>query len=216
MNSCHDRAFQEILDRIPERDQAALLQQHSVTTFSELLDKKSQLQQRLLKDVCSDVQMVLEVVCCYVETLDPTSSFTWEGFENFCDYNDKFGDGGHDDSLVFAEEMITKKTASKSGDNGDGADGGGLHLTAEERKQMEQHVQNDPLTLSIRGFSERTLQFEDDIHAKKKIVEEASEKTEVAFNGKVFYVNRCYHYQQENGGKVMVGIRKFTNVSARA
>lgn len=78
---------------------------------------------------------------------------------------------------------------------------------------MEQNVENDPLTMKICGFSSQALQFEMDQHNKKKLTEDSSEKTEVAFNGSVFYVNRCYYHQQENGESVIVGIRKFTRVS---
>lgn len=197
-----DEAFKEILQNIPERDQAVLERQHGITNFSQLMDKKPQLQQRQLEDVCSDVQMGLEVVCTFLETLDETSSFTWEGFENFCEYNDKTGD--YD---------LPEETKSKNADVQENADPLGYNLTAEERKQMEDQLENDPLTMKIRGFSARALLWEAD-EKNKKLTEGTSEKTEVAFNGSVYYVNKCYYFQQENGSNVVVGIRKFTKVSS--
>jgi hypothetical protein len=198
-----DPAFKQLLEKIPERDHAAL-EKHGIDDFSKLLDKKSQLQQRQLQDVCSDVQMVLEVVCNYVESLDSSTPFTWEGLENFCEFDDNSGDDIFEES---AEQSTKKKT------NTEQADPDGYNLTTEERKQMERTVEDDPLTMKIRGFSSRALQFEFDKYEKKKLVEDASEKTEVAFNGNVYYVKKCYTYQQPNGETVVVGICGFTKVS---
>lgn len=200
-----DQAFQSLLNEIPEKDQRTLLSQHGITDLPKLLDKKLQLQERKLDGVCSDVQMVLEVVCTYLESLDSASSFSWEGLENFCDYTDNSGDY----ILDTAEETRTKKADQSDEDT----DPDGLNLTAEERKQMEQNIEDDPLTMKIRGFSARALQFEVDENNNKKLVNDCSEKTQVAFNGSVFYVKKCYYYQQENGEIVVVGIRKFTKVS---
>lgn len=200
-----DPAFKEVLDKIPERDQTALLTQHGVTDFNKLLSKKTAFQQRQLAGVCPDVQMVLDVVCSYLESLDSTSysSFTWAGLENFCDYTDNSGNAVVED---MADKILKKANKVKD------TDPDGYNLTAEERKQLEQNVEDDPLTMKIRGFSSRALQFEFDESDKKKLVEDCSEKTEVAFNGSVFYVKKCYHYQQANGDHVVVGIRKFTKV----
>lgn len=198
-----DQAFQQILDKIPERDQTALFAQHGITDFNKLVAKKSDFQQRQLTGVCSDVQMVLEVVCTYLESLDSTSSFTWEGLENFCDYNDNSGNAVIEDMA----DQIMKKA-----DKVEDADPDGYNLTTEERKQMEQSIKDDPLTMKIRGFSSRALQFEVDDYNNKKLVDDSSENTDVTFNGSVFYVKKCYHYQQPNGENVIVGIRKFTRV----
>jgi hypothetical protein len=197
------KAFQDIMGKLPERDQGVLLRQHGVTSLSKLMDKKLKFQQRQFEDICSDVQMVLEVVCTYLESLDDIGSFTWEGFENFCEYIDNSGDYQFE---MKAEEV--KKMAAGSKED---ADPMGFNLTAEERKQMEDQVENDPLTMKIRGFSARSLQWETEENAKN-LEEDASEKFQVAFNGSVYYVNKCYHYQQGNGNKVVVGIRKFTKV----
>lgn len=201
-----DKALEEIFQRIPERDQAAL-RQHGITSLSMLLDKKSQFQQRGLKNVCADVQMVLDVVCTYMESLESITSFTWESFENFCEFVDNSGDK----VLDFADEIRQmKKTADEE------ADPEGYNLTNEERQQMDAAVDNDPLTMMVRGFSAPTLQFEMDENNKKQLVDDPSRKTEVAFNGFVYYVNRCYHYQQENGANVIVGIKAFTKNEKKA
>jgi len=199
-----DQSFKQLLDNFPERDQAALSFQHGVTDFSKLLAKKSELQQRQLKDVCSDVQLILVAICNYVESLDSTSTFAWEGFENFCDFTDNSGDVNFED----LSDQIKKKVTNKESSDPDGC-----NLTAEERRQMEQDVEEDPLTMKIRGFSARSLQFEFDEYNKKKLAEDTSDKTEVAFNGNVYYVKKCYFFQQANGETVTVGIRKFTKVS---
>lgn len=201
--------FKELMDRIPERDQTALVTQHGIDDFNKLTAKKDVIHQRQLTGVCPDVQLFLEVVCTYLESLDTASfsSFTWTefeaGLENFCDYTDNSGAAIVED---FADKSLRK--AEKVEDS----DPNGYNLTAEERKQMEQNVEDDPLTMKIRGFSSRVLQFEFDETGKKNVLEDSSEKTEVAFNGSVFYVKRCYHFQQPNGGSVVVGIRKFTKV----
>jgi hypothetical protein len=127
-----------------------------------------------MEGVSNDVQMVLNVVCLYLQSLDSLDSFTWESFENFCEFNDNSGDY----ELDLAEETKTKKSSDED------TDPQGLNLTAEERKQMEDQVENDPLTMKIRGFSPRLLMWETD-EKNKKIIEDASEKTEVAFNGTV-------------------------------
>lgn len=203
-----DPTFKQILDEIPERDQEALVQQHSITNFAELIAKRDNLQQRQLKDVCSEVQMVLEVACVYVESLDPSASFTWEGFQNFCDYNDNSGVLDDGDDLNDDQTKNKKRQPEKY------SDPEGYSLTAEERKQMDLNVENDPLTMKIRGFSPRSLHFESDEHNKKKIVEDSSEKSEVAFNGNVYFSRKCYFYQQPSSGeKVIVAIRKFTKVT---
>lgn len=199
-----DKALKEIFNNIPERDQAVLLREHGITDFAKLVDKKSELQQRKLTDVCADVQMVLEVVCMYMETLDSDSIFTWEGFANFCDFNDSSGASVIDDLV---EERRTKKNTQED------ADPDGYNLTTEERNQMESYIEDDPLTMKIRGFSSRALQFDVDDYNKKKLVDDSSEKTEVAFNGTVYIANKCYQFQQPNGETVVVGIRKFTKVS---
>ncbi|KAL3924399.1 MAG: hypothetical protein SGILL_001075 [Bacillariaceae sp.] len=149
--------------------------------------------------------MVLCVVCLNLEKLDSVNDFTWEGLENFCEFTDNSGDH----ALDLAEEMTKKKAES-----GEESDPEGLNLTPEERKRMEEQVENDPLTMKIRGFSARSLQWETD--EKNKIVEEASEKMEVAFNGTVYYVNKCYHHQQPNGTNVILGISKFTRNEKKA
>jgi hypothetical protein len=197
------KAFQDIMGKLPERDQGVLLRQHGVTSLSKLMDKKLKFQQRQFEDICSDVQMVLEVVCTYLESLDDIGSFTWEGFENFCEYIDNSGD--------YQFEMKAEEVKKMAADSKEDADPMGFNLTAEERKQMEDQVENDPLTMKIRGFSARSLQWEAEEKAKN-LEEDASEKLQVAFNGSVYYVNKCYHYQQDNGNKVVVGIRKFTKV----
>jgi len=200
-----DPAFKQLLDKLPERDQSALLTQHRITSFVLLLTKKAELQQRQLAGVCSDVQMVLEVVCTYLESLDSLTSFTLEGLENFCDFDDKTGD--------YVIEDLTEQAKKKQ--KTEESDPDGYNLTIEERKQLEQSVEDDPLTMKIRGFSTRSLQFEFDENEKKQLVEDSSEKTEVAFNGNVYYVKKCYFFQQPNGESVIVGIRKFTRVSGR-
>ena len=196
-----DPVFTDILDKIPERDQTALLIQLGIDDCNKLVAKKSDLQQRQLSSVCADVQLFLEVVCIYLESLDAYSSFTWAGLENFCDYTDNSGSAIVEDMA----DRILRKVEKVENSDPDG-------LTAEERKQMEQSVEDDPLTMKIRGFSSRVLQFEFDESDKKKNMEDSSDKTEVAFNGSVFYVKKCYNYQQPNGGSVVVGIRKFTKV----
>ena len=202
MSTTTDKAFQEVLDKIPERDQGVLVRQHKVTSLSSLLDKRLQLEQRQLDNVCTDVQMVLEVVCKYAESLEESDPFTWEGFQNFCGYNDNSGDY----QLDLPEEIKKKKPDSE-----EDSDPMGYNLTAEERKQMEDQMENDPLMIKIRGFSARSLQWEAD-EKSKKLSEGTSDKKQVAFNGSVYYVNKCYHYQQPNGANVVVGIRKFTKV----
>ena len=197
-----DPSFEQILERLPERDAAALTSQHGVKNIENLLSIQSQLQLQQVKDVSPAVQMALHVACEYLETLDSASSFTWEGFENFCDFNDNSG------ADVIGVEEETKRVVSTEESDPDG-----YNLTAEERRQLEQNVENDPLTMMIRGFSARSLQFEFDEQNNKKAAEDASEKTAVAFNGKVFYVGKCYYFHQPDGGKVIVGIRKFTRVS---
>jgi DNA (cytosine-5)-methyltransferase 1 len=198
-----DQAFKEVLDKIPEPDAAALIA-HGITDLNKLVDKKSLFDQ--LEGICADVQMVLKVVCNYLESLDSTSSFTWEGFENFCEFNDTSGD-------AIVEDMADQ---NKKEINTADSDPDGFNLTAEERKQMEENVENDPLTMKIRGFSSRSLQFEVDDFNKKKLVDDSSGKTEVTFNGIVFCVKNCYHYQLPNGENVIVGIRKFTKVRSLA
>ena len=131
-------------------------------------------------------------------------TFTWEGLENYCDYNDNSGD------YVF--EALNEERKKRNENNNEDSDPDGFNLTSEERRQMEQNVEDDPLTMKIRGFSSRALQFEFDEATKLKVVQDASEKTTVAFNGSVFYVGKCYYFQQDNGEKVTVGIRKFTKV----
>jgi len=199
-----DPILQKIYNVIPERDQTELLSQHGITSLPKLIEKKSELHQRELKCVCAEVQMMLEAVCCYVESLDSTSSFTWEGFENLCGYNDNSGDPIIDES---DNEAMTKKKPTAHDHDPDG-----LNLTAEERKQMELHVENDPLTMKIRGFSSRGQDFEWE-KTNKKATEDTSEKTEVNFNGSVYCVRKCYYHQQSSGQTVIVGIRKFTTVS---
>jgi hypothetical protein len=199
-----DKSLQEIMDNIPERDQQVLYQRHKITDLSKLVDVKSMLQQRALDGVCSDVQMVLEVLCTYLESLEDPSKFTWEGFESFCDFKDA---SGSEHVVIDLAEEVRKRKA-----NAEDNDPDGYNLTAEERKQMEQLIENDPLTMKIRGFSARTLQFEMDMNDKKSLLEDTSEKTEVAFNGSVYYKDKCYYYQQPNGETVTVGIRKFTSV----
>lgn len=169
-----DKAFESLLSKLPERDQHALTHQHGITDFTMLLLKKTQLEGRELENISNDVQMVLCVVCLNLEKLDSVNDFTWEGLENFCEFTDNSGDH----ALDLAEEMTKKKAES-----GEESDPEGLNLTPEERKRMEEQVENDPLTMKIRGFSARSLQWETD--EKNKIVEEASEKMEVAFNGTV-------------------------------
>eukprot|EP00977_Amphora_coffeiformis_P019711 scaffold7405_cov204-Amphora_coffeaeformis.AAC.9 len=198
-----DHSFKKLLDRIPERDQTALFTQHGITDFSKLLAKKSELEQRQLTGVCADVQMALAVACIYAESLDPSAIFTWEGLENFCDFTDNSGDNTFED----LSDQIKAKVKAKESPDPDG-----YNLNAEERRQMEQDVEEDPLTLKIRGFSARTLQFEFDEYTKKKLTENTSVKTEVAFNGNVYYVKKCYYFQQPNGETVTVGILKFTRV----
>ncbi|CAB9524005.1 Modification methylase [Seminavis robusta] len=201
------QVFEDILDHIPERDQAALQQQNGITDLSKLVDKKGQLQQRQLDGVCSDVQMALHLVCTYLESLDAASTFTWEGLANFSGFVD---DSGNYD-LDLADETRKKKKQTTEDNDPDG-----YNLTAKERKQMEQRIGNDPLTMKVRGFSSRSLQFEMDNLDKKKLVEDASEKMQVAFNGSVFYVNKCYYYEQENGESVTVAILKFTRNEQKA
>ena len=198
-----DPAFEQILDKIPEKDQNSLKKQHGITNLNRLVEMKTQVEQRKLDNVCTDVQFALEVVCKYLDTLDDYSSFTWEGFENFCGFTDNSGD--------YVMDSVDDGAKKNKADPVD-TDPDGYNLTAEERKQMEQNIEDDPLTMKIRGFSSRTLQFEDDKHEKKKLVEEASEKTQVAFNGRVYYVKRCYYHEQQNGETVTVGIMKFTKV----
>jgi len=206
MSQNANQSFKQVLDNmlIPKEDQIALCTQHGITDFSKLVAKKSEFQQRQLKDVCPEVQMVLEVVCNYVESLESTLNFTLEGYEKFCIVNDNLGE-----ALMEDLSDQNKKRVNKTENN----DPDGYNLTAEERKQMEQDLEEDPLMMKIRGFSPRVLQFEFDEYNKKKISEDSSEKTEVAFDGNVYYVKKCYFFQQPNGETVTVGIRKFTGVS---
>lgn len=204
----NDPVLLEIFTKIPERDQTALLTEHRITNMAELVAKKSQLQQRALQGVCAEVQLFLEHLSTYLEELDsPATTFTWEGFMNFCGYVDTSGGVDLEDSGE--KKKANDKTPEK-------ADPDGRDLTAEERKQLEQSVENDPLTMLIRGFSSPSLQFEFDVANKTKNVDEASEKVAVAFNGNVYYVNKCYNYQQPSGKTVTVGIRKFTKNEKKA
>ena len=102
-----DPALEAVFDKIPERDHNVLKEQHQITDLSKLVEKKYQLQQRQLKDVSADVQMVLDVLCSYLESLDQLSSFTWEGFENFCDFNDNSGDYVIDTAEEISVTMVT-------------------------------------------------------------------------------------------------------------
>ena len=199
-----DPIIQQIWDKIPPVDQLALEDHHGVTSIDKLLSLKPQLVQSQLKGVGGDVQLVLKVICTFLESLDAPSSFTWEGFENFCEFVDNSGDN------VLDEGDQPKKIQRKVED----VDPDGYNLTVEELKQMELSMENDPLNMTIRGFSARTLQFEADEYNKKKIVEDSSEKATVTFNGYVFSVKKCYKYRQPNGDIVTVGIRKFTKVSS--
>lgn len=199
-----EKAFKEILDRLPERDQNALLHKHKITGLPKLLEKKMEFQRRQADGICPDVQMVLEVVCMYLSDLSVVDDFTWEGLENFCEYNDTSGDYQLD---LAAEEIRKKKN-----DSAEDSDPDGLNLTAEERKQMQDQMENQPLMMMIRGFSQRTLQWETEEKIKNAAADE-SDKLQVAFNGSVYYVQKCYQYQQPNGSVVVVGIRKFTRVS---
>ena len=52
---------------------------------------------------------------------------------------------------------------------------------------MEDQMAEDPLNITIRGFSTQTLQFEFDTANKKKEINEAIDKTEVVFNGNIYY-----------------------------
>lgn len=97
-----DPLFKEIFDKIPERDQMALLKDHGVTGLKDLMTKKNALQQRQLEGVCPEVQLVLEHLCTYLETLDKVTSFSWQGFENFCGYVDASGES-------FAQDFIKNK-----------------------------------------------------------------------------------------------------------
>jgi hypothetical protein len=202
-----DTILNAVFEQIPERDQSALLQKHGVTTIHKLMAMKNSLQQRALDGVCAEVQLVLQHFCTYLDSLDNTSTdFSWEGFENFCGYNDTSG-------ITLAEDFSTNRNRNDVSNDDADADPDGYNLTSEERKQMEDAIENDPLNIMIRGFSPRSLQFEFDEASKKKEVQEASDKTEVAFNGNVYYKNKCYTYQQPGGATVTVGIRKFTSVS---
>jgi len=204
----NDPVLKEIFSKIPERDQTALLIDYRITTVAELLAKKSQLQQRALQGVCAEVQLFLEHISTYLEELDsPATTFSCESFHNFCGYVDTSGDY----NIEYFDEK--KKTSDKDPEK---SDPDGFNLTAEERKQLEQSVEDDPLTMKIRGFSSRSLQFEFD-EVDKKTIDEVSDKKTVAFNGNVYYVNNCYHYQQQPSGQtVTVGIRSFTKNEKKA
>lgn len=199
-----DSAFKRLWENIPESDQARLAE-HGITDMTKLVANKAQLQKRELENVGYPVQTFLEVVCTYVQSLDSLSSFTWEGFENHCGFVDNSGE-----NVFFDDDGVQTQTKKKK--KVEEADPDGYNLTTEERKQMEQAVEDDPLTLKIRGFSPRSLQFEFDERSKKKEILDGSDKTTVAFNGSVYYVKKCYHYHQSSGESVVVGIRKFTKV----
>lgn len=199
-----DQSLKDIFDKIPENDKECLLNTHGITTLSKLMDASSRLQRRELENVCTEVQFFLEIVCVYIQSLESHDHFSWEGFATYCGYNDSSGEN----VMNLAEEARRPRAVDSSEDN----DPNGVHLTAEERKQMELLVENDPLTMKIRGFSPRSLQFQEDVANKKNIVEDASEKTEVTFNDNVFYTKKCYWFQQENGESVIVAIHKFTRV----
>jgi hypothetical protein len=196
--------LKQILEKIPESDQDILRKKHGIDCLDKLVGAKPSLEKCELQGVHNEVQVFLGVVCSYLESLDSPSYFAWEGFENFCGYNDFSGD----DVLDLVEEVRVKKKESQ-----EDSDPNGYNLTAEERKQLQQFVENDPLTLKISGFSPRSLQFEMENNKHKDIVEDLSSKTEVAFNGSVFYVKRCYNCILPNGESVVVGIHKFTRVS---
>ena len=197
----------EILENyLPAQDNTALTGEHGIKDFSTLLAKKEQLQNNVLANVCNEAQDILAALCDYINTLDETAAFSIEGFEHFCDPNCVCDD---DDGPEYNGESVqqAKKKAAAVG-----ADPEGYNLTIEERNQISQAMEDDPLTIKIRGFSSASLQFEFDEVKKRK--EDESEKTSVAFNGNVYFVKKCYTYKQPKSGEtVVVGIRKFTRVS---
>ena len=210
--------FQQILGMLPEEDRNAL-KKRGICTFSDLAKNKKELEQQRFGDgnVSPEVQMTLNVICIYLESLGAEGGggdgFGWAGFENFCGYNDTSGelpadddDNNNDYGYVCVESEAAEKR-KPTASNGSGND-----LTSEERRQMRQDVEDDPLSVLVRGFSNNgdALQFEND---NKKAEEEASEKTQVEFNGIVYKKNACYYYKQPNGKPtVTVGIRGFTKV----
>lgn len=195
--------FQHILDELPDDDQDAL-QKQGISDFPGLVSKKEDLQHRRLNDVCPEVQLFLWTVCKYLERLDSETVFCLDGYKNFCEYNDSSGNLLDCDVDGFGyEEGKKRKRHVDNNSNGE-------NLTAEERRQMEQSVENDPLTMKIRGFSVASLVFE--TYDKKKMEENPGEKAQVEFNGIVYYTKKCYHFKQPNGTNVIVGIRQFTKV----
>ena len=194
---------------IPLPDQDALREIHHITTCDDLLKKKALMEEGKLEGVCADVQKDLVVLCAYMmESLESPSSFTWEGFANFCDYADASGD------FVIEEDDEAPKTSTPQKDFDEDTEG--LNLTAEERKQLKDLVENDPLQMLVRGFSPKNMQFHfDNGNEKSKNAEkDCSEKLFVEFNGKVYHARKCYRYKQSNGTMVTVGIRRFTKVRA--
>ena len=193
---------------IPQPDQDALRNIHQITTCDDLVKKKALMEQGKLEGVCADVQKDLVVLCAYMmESLESPSSFTWEGFANFCDYADASGD-----FVVDEDDEVAPKTSTPQKDFDEDAEG--LNLTAEERKQLKDLVENDPLQMLVRGFSPKHMQFQfDNGNNKSKNAEkEFSEKLFVDFNGKRYHVGKCYRFKQSNGTVVTVGIRRFTKV----
>ena len=193
-----------IFEEIPDNDQAKLIQDHSVMSIHDLLKLKDSFNQRSIDGLRPEVQMFLYHICQYLDSLDDMfSDFAWVGFQNFCGFKDTSG--------VTLEEDLTT-TARNTTENREDEDPEGLNLTAEERKQMEEQMEQNPLNITIRSFSAQSLQFEFDTANKKKEIDEATDKTEVVFNGNIYYKGKCYIFQQDNGAKVTVGIRKFTKV----
>jgi len=211
MDDVTDTDFQKVLDMLPEDDQNAL-KKHGVGRFSDLTSKKEDLKHQRFGDVSPEVQMALNIMCIYLESLggaDQVSSsggFSWEGFENFCGYNDTSGELSAADDANFGYYGETITTAKKPNT----ASRGDRDLTAEELRQLKQQVEDDPLSVMIRGFSDngRALQFDSD----KEVVADVSEKIEVEFNGTIYRKNTCYYYNKSNGQTVTVGIRGFTKV----
>ncbi|CAB9523497.1 methyltransferase 1 [Seminavis robusta] len=203
-----EKIFKEIVDQLPEPDQHVLLREHKITNLAKLMEKKMEFEQFQVEGVFDAVQEFLAVVCQYLSSLDDeVGAFSWEGYEKFCECDDTSGDY----QLDLAAEEIQKKKESSNEES----DPKGLDLTAEERKQLQDQMENQPLTMMIRGFSQRTLQFETE-DKTMKAAEDKSDKLQVAFNGSVYDVNKCYHYQQPKGKVVVVGIRKFTRNGKKA
>ena len=193
-----------IFEEIPDNDQAKLMQDHSVKSIYDFLKLKDSFSQRSIDGVRPEVQMFLYHICQYIDSLDNIfSDFSWVGFQNFCGFKDTSG--------VTLEEDLTT-TARNTSENREDEDPEGLNLTAEERKRMEDQMAENPLNITIRSFSPQSLQFEFETTNKKKEIDEATDKTEVVFNGDVYYKGKCYTFQQDSGAKVTVGIRKFTKV----